>query len=139
MNNTQRNETNIEISTWNINGLNGKQKYIQLLLNETRQDIAIFSETKMKRPIIPHVDIGSDEYNIIQLKSTPHGRGGMVILMKHQLKLYTVEVVRKEGSNEFIQAIIVTNKKKEFIFAWYSSPGTSRQHFHDTIKRLMKK
>lgn len=55
---------------WNIKGLNGKINYLRILLADTKPDLVIITETKMKRPIINHTDIGDTEYNDIQLKST---------------------------------------------------------------------
>lgn len=75
--NQLKKQTNKELktTTWNINGLSGKQKYLKTIVEETKPDIMIITETKMKRPIIPHIDIGCDNYDIVQVKSTAHSRG----------------------------------------------------------------
>lgn len=80
-NTTRRRE--LKIVVWNMNGIGGKHKYIQTLLNSENLDVVFISETKMKRPIVPHLDIGNDNYNLIQLRSTINLRGGMVALSKN--------------------------------------------------------
>lgn len=113
-------------------------KLHSITIDDIRPDIVIFNETKMKRPIIPHVDIGSDEYDVIQVKSTMHGRGGMAVLARKELQITTTEVLREEGRNYFIRTIVLTDKKNEAIVGWYNSPGTSRQNFQGGLKRIMR-
>lgn len=137
MNNTQNTTDKLTIVMWNINGLSGKQKYIQLMMEETKPDVVMFSETKMKRPVTPHIDIGAEEYEVVQLKSTAHGRGGMVVLTRSELQITTAEVIREEEGNNFIHAIILTNRKNETIVSWYNSPTTNRQYFYDKLKNTL--
>lgn len=109
-NNISRTQRNLKIIICNINGLGGKHKYLQILLNEADPDLVFISETKSKRPIIPHLDIGSDNYDIVQLRSTTHGRGGLVVLTKHGLQLELAKVIMKEQGHNFIHAIFMEDK-----------------------------
>lgn len=85
MNIHQNVKEHLKIVMWNINGLGGKQKYIQLLVEETKPDVVMLSETNMMRPVVPRVDLGTEEYEVIQLKSTEHDRGGMLVLARSEL------------------------------------------------------
>lgn len=51
----------LKVIMCNINGLGGKRDYRRNLLNESRPDVVILSETKMKLPLIQHVDIVSND------------------------------------------------------------------------------
>lgn len=130
---------NLKIIIWNMNGLGGKQRYLQTLLNESYPDIVLISEKEMKRTIVPYLDIGNDNYNTVQLRSKMYGRGGMVVLVKQELKMELVDVIRKEQGHNFIHAIVMQNKQKEAIVGWYNSPGTKRQIFHDELKTVLTK
>lgn len=83
------------MTMWNINGLSGKADYIKLLMNDSTPDILFLSETKMYRPIVPNADIGDDNYNVIQVRSTAQHRGGMAVIVRKELQLTMVEIVRK--------------------------------------------
>lgn len=129
----------IKMIIWNMNGLGGKQKYLQTLINESYHDIIMMSEAKMKRPIVPHLDIGNDNYNIVQLRGKMFGLWGMVMLTKQGLQLELVDVIRKEQENNFIHAIVMQNKQKEAVVGWYNYPGTKRQVFNDELKAVLTK
>lgn len=64
---------------WDLNVLGGKHKYLETLITEVDPDIILISETKMKRPVVPHLDIDNDNYSVVQLRSTNHGRVGLVV------------------------------------------------------------
>lgn len=130
---------NLKIIIWNMNGLGGKQRYLQTLINESYPDIVIITETKMKRHIVPYLDIGQDNYNIVQLRSTMYGRGGMEMLTKQELKLELVDVIRKEQGKNCLHAILMKNKQKEAVVGWYNSPGTKGQIFHNELKTVLTK
>lgn len=102
----------VGVVMWNINGLSGKRNYMKVLLDECVADVVILSETKMKRPVIQHEDIGSDKYNIIQIRSIVYGRGGLVVLAKKELQLITAEMIRDEEGDNFIKAVVLFNKYK---------------------------
>lgn len=130
---------NIGAVIWNINGLGGKHKYLGCIIDERNPEVVILSETKMKRPIVPHIDVGCDNYDVIQVKSTTYSRGGMVVLVKKGLKLILDEVIRKEYGNNFIHAVILKNDRGEALVGWYNSPGTSQQYFYDELKNTLTK
>lgn len=123
----------------NINGLAGIHKYIQVILNETNPDIVILSKTNLKRPIIPHIDIGTNKYKLIKVKITNHCRGVMAILTRQELALITAELIREEHGNNFIHAVVLINKRKEAVVGWYNSPGTRRQYFKEKLENIMQK
>lgn len=87
-----------KVTMWNINFLSGKANYIKVLANYTAPDIIFLSETKMYRPIVPYVDIGDYNYNMIQVRSTEQHIGGMAIIARKELQSETVEIVRKGGT-----------------------------------------
>lgn len=66
-NNNKSTQKELKIIMWNINGLGGKHRYIQTLINEADPDVLIISETKLKRPIVPHLYIGCDGNDAVQL------------------------------------------------------------------------
>lgn len=61
-------------------------------------------------------------------------RGGLVALVKKGLQILTEEIIRKEDGDDFVQAIILENKRKEAIAGWYNSPCMSRKGLYDTLK-----
>lgn len=130
-------QTKLKVIIWNINGIRGKHRYIKSLLSETNPYVVFFSETKLKRPITPHLDIGGDNYDIVQLRSSCHGRGGMVALTKLQLQLELAHIIRKEEVNNFIHGIVMQNRRKQAIVGWYNSPGTSRKVFYSELKGII--
>lgn len=75
--------------------------------------MVILSETKMKRPLIQHVDIDSNEHKEIQIKSTAHAGGALVILLKQEIKMITADIVREEHGDDFVQAIVLNDRKDE--------------------------
>lgn len=100
------------------------------MLQENNPDIVIISETKLKRPVIPHLDVSTDNYDIIEIRSNMNGRGGLVALTKTGLQLELAKVIRTEEGNNFIHAVVLQNKKRESIVGWYNSPGTKRAVFY---------
>lgn len=50
----------LKVTMWNKNGLGDKVNYIKILVNETKPDTMPLSETKMNRPIVPHMYVGDE-------------------------------------------------------------------------------
>lgn len=95
----------------------------------------------MNRFIIAHLDIclyRDDEYNVAKIKSTVHGRGGMVVLARKSLQLIISEVIKEEHGRDFIHALVLTNSKEEAIVGWYNSPTTSRKYFNEKLTKVMR-
>lgn len=112
---------------------------MKTIIDETKPDVVIMSETKMKRTVVSHVDIGCDNYDIIKVKSKVYGRGGMVVLVRREVRLVLTEVIRKEHGNNFIHAVVRKNEQDEAFVGWYNPPGTSQQYFYNELKSTMTK
>lgn len=81
----------------------------------------VLIETKLRRRVIQYDGIGSDKYNVFQIRSTVLGRGGLAVPTKKGLQLMTSEVVREEEGDYFIEAVVLKSKRNKAIFGWYNS------------------
>lgn len=102
-----------KVVMWNINCLDGYREYFRTLLNEENPGLVILSETNMKRPLILHVDIGVNTYKSVQIRSSAHARGGMVVLIKLELKLITAKIIREKRGDNFVHATMFKDKNDE--------------------------
>lgn len=134
---TNQQPRQLRVIIWNIKGLAGCRDYTRPLLNDNKPDIIILSETKMKRPVIPHVDTGSNEYKAVQIKSTVYARGGLVMLVKQELKVIRAGIIRKEDDKNFVHSIVLKNKDGEEVVGCYNSPTTTGKFFNDRLKKFM--
>lgn len=108
---------------------------MRALLNEENTDVVILSETKMKRPVVQQMDIGTNEYKVVQTKSSEYARGRLAILIKKELKIVTAEILREKHRDNFVHAIVITNRNDEAFIGWYNSPNMEREYFKDIIMK----
>lgn len=79
----------LKCAMWNVNGLGDKRGYIKQLLTDYKLDVLILTETERTNAIYPYsgLDCYENEYRAIQILSTVHNRGGVVIFLKKILRI----------------------------------------------------
>lgn len=77
------------------------------------------------------------DYRAIQLNSTAQNRGGLVVIIKRDVKVEKVELIRIAEREEFIKGIVVQDKEGGTMVFWYISPTTTAETFGATIGRLL--
>lgn len=129
----------LKVVCWNINGVSGKREYIKLLMDSHKPDLVFLCETKRQPVINLFSDLAcDDDFRVVQIKSTPTNRGGMIAIIKTKLQLQTAEVLRMNDGDNFAQAIVLTDKRDRAFISWYNSPLMKRERFRDVLTRLHK-
>lgn len=60
----------------------------------------------------------------------------MIAIIRTELQLVTSEVMRKHNTNNFAQAIVLTDTNERAYIGWYNSPLVSREAFNSKLTRL---
>lgn len=115
-------------------------EYILQLVKQLKPDVILLTETKRRRTVDVSTDLSCNprEYRAIQLNSTECHTGGMIVILRRELKVETVELVRVRDGEDFIQGIVIVDKEGGALIHWYSSPTTTNDTFGTTIKRMLK-
>lgn len=60
-------------------------------------------------------------------------------MVKKDLQMVTSEVIREEQGDDFLQAVVIKNKRNEAIVGWYNSPCMKRESFYEKLKYVLTK
>lgn len=118
---------------WNVNGLGEMGEYVHELVNTSESDVILRTENKRRRTIDVSIDLALDPqtYRAIQLNSTVHHLGGMIMVLKTALRVETAELVRVSIGDEFIQELVIEDNERNAMVGWYCAPTVTAEVLGD--------
>lgn len=131
--------TRLKVVSWNVNGIKDKRAQLREIQKQTDPDIIFLNETNHCLAINMYSELGYDTstYRVVQIKSTATFRGGMIAIIKMELRLETAEILRMSKGNDFAQTIVLTDKENRGYIGWYNSPVMDKDTFSETLRRLI--
>lgn len=124
---------------WNVNGITEMREYIKELVQEVDPDVVLLTETKRKRILDISIDLGCDPrtHRVIQMDATAAHRGGLIMILKNEIRVETVELIRPTSEEDFIQGIVIEDREGNAFIGLYCAPTLATEKFGEVVNRLL--
>jgi exodeoxyribonuclease III len=127
-----RSDTRLRIVSWNVNGICARMPRIAEMLRHERPDLVCLQETRCTYRHFPHARL--EELGYCAQHSPGHGRGGVAILVRSDLKV-TRRVASLDHSHDLAQGRwLATTCGGLTIGTVYVPAGPTREEIDDSGK-----
>lgn len=102
-------------------------------------NLVLLTETKCHRSVQLAQDLACDsrDYRAIDIISTENYRGGLVLILRRDIRLETVKIVTKRDGDNFMLGLVLEDRTGKSLVFWYCAPTCENGAVGEMERKLL--